>query len=237
MNTILYLRKYLETLQGFKMNKNNFLINLSEDFVIKMNERADYIQSQLSVKAIWENERWERYLRESRDSYILGQFVASIIMASCAVEICLADVLGNDKFGERLKGFKTKKGKLVYDPDSDTYFKLICGAKEANIIDDDLYGKLEKLRLFRTNYIHGIGKVTRKSLKPLNWRQINQISESSNSINIDYDENDVEINKDAKEIQGILSIFVTQSNTWEAEILPPVKEGSIRITSPINVTK
>lgn len=83
---------------------------------------------------------------EARHAFMMGNFVASIIMSSVTMERHLARLLG-------LPYFKPVDEKTSLEGVGE---KVIKSAKEKGIIDDDLKKKLLDLNKLRADFVHGI---------------------------------------------------------------------------------
>lgn len=85
---------------------------------------------------------------EAKHTYIMGDFVACIIMCAVVIERRLAKLL---EFP-------------YYDPTdektaiNETGYKILQSALENNIINQDLFDELVKLFELRNNYVHGVSK-------------------------------------------------------------------------------
>jgi hypothetical protein len=214
---------------------SNYHTNLSAEFIQGMNQRTDFIKGLLCKERIWGNERWELYLRESHDCYIFGQYVASILTATSAIEICLASVLVQKWIPTVEK--KSDSGEIKYSgPDADTFFRLLKDAKRHSLIESSLYKKLDKLGKLRTNYVHGIDNKTnlRSTLGEMNWREI-LIMENSAGIHSSSLYTNQSLEKDSKEVQIVLSEFVKKTSQWISDVLLNVEEGNTRMYFPINI--
>jgi len=125
---------------------------------------ADYVQS--NEEAVKERLRFlldnynpenEDYLsppdvhycfEEARHAFMLGDFVASIIMCAVTIERHLATLLGlpyHNPVDEDTA--KTEIG-----------WTILKSAKDNNIINQDLFEKLETLFKLRNEFVHGISK-------------------------------------------------------------------------------
>ncbi len=93
--------------------------------------------------------------KEARHTYMMGDFVACIIMCAVVLERRLAKLL---EFP-------------VYDPTdeksalSETGYKILKPAFEKNIINQKMFKELEKLFELRNNYVHGVSKENPKDKK------------------------------------------------------------------------
>ena len=85
---------------------------------------------------------------EVRHTYMMGDFVACIIMCAVVIERRLAKLL---EFP-------------YYDPTDektathDTGYKILQSALENNVINQDLFDELKKIFELRNNYVHGVSK-------------------------------------------------------------------------------
>jgi len=96
---------------------------------------------------------------EARHAFMVGDFVASIIMCAVTIERQLALLLGlpyHNPVDEDTA--KTKTG-----------WNILKSAKDNNIINQDLFEKLETLFTLRNEFVHGISKenpADRKGTRP-----------------------------------------------------------------------
>ena len=92
---------------------------------------------------------------EAKHTYMMGDFVACIIMCAVVIERRLAKLLEYP----------------VYDPIdknsavSETGYKILKPAFKNNIINQELFRELEKLFELRNNYVHGVSKENPKNKK------------------------------------------------------------------------
>lgn len=92
---------------------------------------------------------------EAKHTYMMGDFVACIIMCAVVIERRLAKLLEYP----------------VYDPIdknsavSETGYKILKPAFENNIINNELFEELQKLFELRNNYVHGVSKENPKDKK------------------------------------------------------------------------
>lgn len=85
---------------------------------------------------------------EAKHTFMMGDFVACIIMCAVTLERQLAKLL--DLPYQNPVDEKTAKNK--------TGWSILHSAKENKIIDQDLFGKLETLFDLRNEFVHGISK-------------------------------------------------------------------------------
>jgi len=129
---------------------------------------ADYVQS--NEKAIKERLRFlldnynpenNDYLspsdvyfcfEEARHAFMMGDFVASIIMCAVTIERQLAHLLG-------LPYYNPVDEKMSLEGDGKI---LIKTAKEKGIIDEELKDKLLELNTLRNDFVHGIDSSVHK---------------------------------------------------------------------------
>lgn len=96
---------------------------------------------------------------EARHAFMMGDFVASIIMCAVTIERQLAHLLGLPYYNPVDEdAAKTKTG-----------WNILNSAKDNNIINQDLFEKLETLFTLRNEFVHGISKenlADRKGARP-----------------------------------------------------------------------
>lgn len=92
---------------------------------------------------------------EARHTYMMGDFVACIIMCTVVIERHLAKLLEFPYYKA------TDKNSAL----SETGYKILKPAFENNIINQKLFEELEKLFELRNNYVHGVSKENPKDKK------------------------------------------------------------------------
>ena len=91
-------------------------------------------------------------LEEARHAFMMGDFIASIILSAVTIERHLARLLGLP-FHSPVDEKTSFEGIGV---------KIIKSAKKNGIIDDDLNKKLLELNKMRNDFVHGINSETHK---------------------------------------------------------------------------
>ncbi|MBC8147862.1 MAG: hypothetical protein H8E98_07765 [Bacteroidetes bacterium] len=92
---------------------------------------------------------------EARHTYMMGDFVACIIMCTVVIERHLVKLLEFPYYKA------TDKNSAL----SETGYKILKPAFENNIINQKLFEELEKLFELRNNYVHGVSKENPKDKK------------------------------------------------------------------------
>ncbi len=86
------------------------------------------------------------YFEEARHTFMMGDFVSSIILSACTIELWMAHLLKIPYYQPRGS---------VWESDEGTYTKLLDSCLSRNIIAKDEYKHLRKLNELRTFYVHG----------------------------------------------------------------------------------
>lgn len=92
---------------------------------------------------------------EARHTYMMGDFVACIIMCAVVIERHLAKSLEFPYYKP------TDENSALFE----TGYKILKPAFENNIINNELFEELQKLFELRNNYVHGVSKENPKNKK------------------------------------------------------------------------
>ena len=132
-----YTEKQIEQYFSDYIDSNKDAIKSRLRFLLDIWKQQD---DQLIATDVW------YCFEEARHAFMMGDFVASIIMSSVTMERYLASLLG-------LPYFKPVDEKTSLEGVGK---RVIKSARKKNIIDDDLKKKLLKLNKMRTDFVHGI---------------------------------------------------------------------------------
>ncbi len=91
---------------------------------------------------------------EARHSFMVGNFVATIVMCSITIERWLSFLLSIPFYDY---SGKEKQQKIS---DKETLGKLNKYVHKIGLINDSLFGSIERLNELRTNFVHGIDHKT-----------------------------------------------------------------------------